>query len=393
VNGWMRAWRAASLTISLLTLLLPVSCGKGHSSPTAEQTESAVPAVQAASVTPPTTAAAPTPTMMPMGAPMSFASLAKTADPGVVTIQSRVERPFGSGRRHVLSEGLGTGFVYDKAGLVLTNNHVIEGATAVVVQFASGRSVQAEVKGRDRHTDVAVLQLEKAEGLHALPLGDSDGIEVGDWVVAIGNPFGLAHTVSAGILSGKGRTKDDVKGLDPSGYFNFLQTDAAINQGNSGGPLLNLRGEVVGINTAIRANANNIGFAIPINMVKELLPILVKDGKITRSALGISVRELDSTESERLKRPDTKGAWVVDIAPGSGADRAGIRPDDVILGFDGKQVLDPNMLRWWASIAGVGKTVDVKVGRGTRTFDVKVTLGELPEQPEPPSPGFPPGFP
>ncbi|HQK20053.1 MAG TPA: PDZ domain-containing protein, partial [Polyangiaceae bacterium] len=190
-----------------------------------------------------------------------------------------------------------------------------------------------------------------------------------------------------------GRTKDYVKGLDPSGYFNFLQTDAAINQGNSGGPLLNLRGEVVGINTAIRANANNIGFAIPINMVKELLPILVKDGKITRSALGISVRELDSTESERLKRPDTKGAWVVDIAPGSGADRAGIRPDDVILGFDGKQVLDPNMLRWWASIAGVGKTVDVKVGRGTRTFDVKVTLGELPEQPEPPSPGFPPGFP
>jgi serine protease Do len=324
---------------------------------------------------------------------MSFAALAKAADPGVVTIQSRVERTFGSGRRRVLSEGLGTGFVYDPTGLVLTNNHVVEGATAVVVQFAGGRAMKAEVKGRDRHTDVAVLQLVDAGELQALPLGDSDGIEVGDWVVAIGNPFGLSHTVSAGILSGKGRTKDDVKGLDPSGYFNFLQTDAAINQGNSGGPLLNLRGEVVGINTAIRANANNIGFAIPINMVKELLPILVKDGKITRSALGISVRELDTSEAERLKRPDARGAWVVDVAPGSGADRAGLRPDDVILGFDGKAVADPNMLRWWASIAGVGKTVDVKVARGTRTFDLKVTLGELPEQPEQPSMGLPPGFP
>lgn len=375
-----------------------IGCGACKKSDSDADAAASASALAPAPPTAPSPAPSPAVAMMPGGTPMSFASLAKAVDPGVVTILSRAEKTFGSGRRRVLSEGLGTGFVYDATGLVLTNNHVIEGATAVQVQFATGRTFSAEVKGRDRQTDVAVLQLADAGALHALPLGDSDGIEVGDWVVAIGNPFGLSHTVSAGILSGKGRTKDDVKGLDPSGYFNFLQTDAAINQGNSGGPLLNLRGEVVGINTAIRANANNIGFAIPINMVKELLPILVKDGKVTRSALGISVRELDAGEAERLKRSDTKGAWVVDVAPGSGADRSGIRPDDVILGFDGKEVLDPNMLRWWASIAGVGKTVPVKVARGTREFELRVTLGELPEQPEVPvmrgpGPGFPPGFP
>lgn len=390
---------SALLVVFVWVVLVVTGCGTCKKSDGDVDAASSVSAPGHASVAPTVPSVVPSPAtpMMPGGTPMSFASLAKAADPGVVTILSRVERTFGSGRRRVLSEGLGTGFVYDEAGLVLTNNHVIEGATAVQVQFATGRTISAEVKGRDRHTDVAVLQLVDAGALHALPLGDSDGIEVGDWVVAIGNPFGLSHTVSAGILSGKGRTKDDVKGLDPSGYFNFLQTDAAINQGNSGGPLLNLRGEVVGINTAIRANANNIGFAIPINMVKELLPILVKDGKVTRSALGISVRELDTGEAERLKRTDTKGAWVVDVAPGSGADRSGIRPDDVILGFDGKEVGDPNMLRWWASIAGVGKTVPVKVARGTREFELRVTLGELPEQPEPPmrgsGPGFPPGFP
>jgi serine protease Do len=324
---------------------------------------------------------------------MSFASLAKAADPGVVTILSRVEKTFSSGRRRVVSEGLGTGFVYDETGLVLTNNHVVQDATSVMVQFAGGHSLSAEIKGRDRETDVAVLKVDDKRKLHALPLGDSDVIEVGDWVVAIGNPFGLSHTVSAGILSGKGRTKDDVKGLDPGGYFNFLQTDAAINQGNSGGPLMNLRGEVVGINTAIRANANNIGFAIPINMVKQLLPILVRDGKITRSALGISVRELEESEADRLERPDTLGAWVVDVAPGSGADRAGIRPDDVIVGFDGVSVPNPNDLRWRASIAGVGKTVTIRVARGKRAFDLRVTLGELPEQPAPETPPRIPGLP
>jgi serine protease Do len=202
---------------------------------------------------------------------------------------------------------------------------------------------------------------------------------VGDWVLAIGNPFGLSHTVSAGILSAKGRTREDVKGLDPSGYFNFLQTDASINPGNSGGPLLNLKGEVVGINAAVRANANSIGFAIPINMVKQLLPMLLHEGKIRRSAIGVTVDPLNAIEAGRLKRPDRKGAWVKSVRPGGPAEKAGIAPDDVIVGFEGKTISDPNELRWLASIAGVSKVASVRIARGEKVFDVRVTLGELPE--------------
>lgn len=316
--------------------------------------------------------------------PMSFAVLAKTADPGVVTILSRIERLGRNGRRRLVGEGLGTGFVYDRNGLILTNNHVVTEESAdfadkvieISVKLADGRELPATIVGRDKHTDVAVVRVDE-RNLVPLPLGDSDAIEVGDWVVAIGNPFGLSHTVSAGILSAKGRTAEDVKGLDPSGYFNFLQTDAAINQGNSGGPLLNLRGEVVGINAAIRANANSIGFAIPINMVKQLLPILLRDGKIVRSALGVVVDSVSESESVRLKRQGRKGALVKMVVPGGGADKAGIQPDDVIVGFDGKPIDDPNQLRWLASIAGVGKTATVRIQRGDKMFDMPVKLQPL----------------
>ena len=308
--------------------------------------------------------------------PLSFASLAKAADPGVVTIIIRTEEVRPGGRRRLVGEGLGTGFVYDRSGLVLTNNHVVEDASEISVKFADQRELPAKVVGRDKPADVALIRVDD-RNLSPLPLGDSDNVEVGDWVVAIGNPFGLSHTVSAGILSAKGRTHEDVKGLDPAGYFNFLQTDAAINQGNSGGPLLNLRGEVVGINSAIRANANNIGFAIPINMVKELLPILLREGKVTRSALGIVVDPVNEAEALRMHRPDRKGAWIKMVYPGGGADRAGLAADDLIVAFDSKIVLDPNQLRWWASLAGVGKTVPVRVQRGDKIFDVRVTLGPL----------------
>jgi serine protease Do len=310
------------------------------------------------------------------GMPISFAPLARRADPAVATVKARVERQGPLGRRRTVAEGLGTAFVYDAEGYLLTNNHVIEDATDIVVSFIDGRELQANVIGRDKHTDIAVLKVEE-KGLPALPLGDSDQIEVGDWVVAIGNPFGLSHTVSAGILSAKGRTREDVKGLDPSGYFNFLQTDASINPGNSGGPLLNLRGEVVGINAAVRANANNIGFAIPVNMVKQLLPMLLRDGKIRRSAIGVVVDWLNVIEASRLKRPDRKGAWVKSVLAGGPADRAGVSPDDVILAFDGLSITDPNELRWLASIAGVNKVVTLRIARLDRVFDVRVTLGEL----------------
>jgi serine protease Do len=321
--------------------------------------------------------------------PLSFAPLAKAADPGVVTVVSLVEERTRTGRIRVVREGLGTGFVYDKNGLILTNHHVVEASSEISVKLADGREVVARVVGTDKPADVAVLRVDE-RGLTALALGDSDAIDVGDWVVAIGNPFGLAHTVSAGILSGKGRTRDEVKGLDPSGYFNFLQTDAAINQGNSGGPLLNLRGEVVGINTAIRANANNIGFAIPINMVKQLLPALLRDGRIKRSAIGVIVDSLNEAEAVRLKRPDRKGAWIKLVYPGQGADRAGLARDDVIVAFGGKSVQDPNELRWVASLAGVGRTVAVRVQRGAKVFDVPVTLGPLDEEEQQRGPEGPP---
>jgi len=255
---------------------------------------------------------------------------------------------------------------------------VIEEAGHLVVKLDDGREVDAAVVGADKPTDVAVIKIE-AERLSPLAIGDSRSVEVGDWVVAIGNPFGLEHTVSAGIVSAKGRSRDDVKGLDPAGYFNFIQTDASINPGNSGGPLLNMAGQVVGINAAVRANANNIGFAIPMEMVVQLLPMLLRDGRVTRSAIGILVDEVSAAEAEKLGQTGKRGARVLKVLAGGAADQAGLAPGDVILGFDGKPVKDPNELRWLASIAGVRRTVNLRVARGERTFDMRVTLGELTE--------------
>ncbi len=187
--------------------------------------------------------------------PVSFAPIAHSADASVVTINTVTEEevdvsPFSHRRRRREMSGLGSGFIIDKSGIVLTNNHVVNGAQAIAVKLSDDREFPGKVVGTDAATDIAVVRIETKD-FHALPLGDSDAMDVGDWVVAIGNPFGLSHTVSAGIISARGRTREDVP-LDPSGYYDFLQTDASINPGNSGGPLLNLRGEVVGINTAIR---------------------------------------------------------------------------------------------------------------------------------------------
>ncbi|WP_437673272.1 S1C family serine protease [Sorangium sp. So ce131] len=376
---------ARALSWVLLSWLV-AACSNGTPGQPSSAGSAALPTgvVAVANAPPPPPAAPEPPIVRSEGMPGSFAPLARKADPAVATVKARVERQqHPGGRRRTVAEGLGTAFVHDPEGFLLTNNHVIEGATDILVSFVDGRDIKATVVGRDKHTDIAVLKVEE-KGLPSLPLGDSDHIEVGDWVVAIGNPFGLSHTVSAGILSAKGRTRDDVKGLDPSGYFNFLQTDASINPGNSGGPLLNLKGEVVGINAAVRANANNIGFAIPINMVRQLLPMLLRDGKIRRSQVGVFVDFLNSIEAARLKRPDRKGAWVKTVVAGGPADRAGIAPDDVILAFEGKPISDPNELRWMASIAGVNKVVTLRVARLERVFDVRLTLGELPEPTEEP---------
>ncbi|HEX3775368.1 MAG TPA: trypsin-like peptidase domain-containing protein, partial [Polyangiaceae bacterium] len=312
--------------------------------------------------------------------PASFADLAAKADPAVVFVKTLQERTGLSGRRHVIGEGVGTAFVYDPNGLIITNNHVIEEASEIYVIFGRKHEEKATVVGRDPRTDIAVLRVEE-KGLPYLPLGDSDALRVGDWVIAIGNPFALSHTVSAGILSAKGRTLADVKGLDESGYYDFLQTDASINPGNSGGPLLDMAGNVVGINTAIRREANSIGFAIPINMVKELLPRVLKDGHIKRSAIGASVSSVLPGDMERLKLASEDGALVRVVLPGGPADRAGLQVDDVIVAFDGEPLPGPERLRWVASLAGVGKVATLRVARGSRTFDLKLTLDELTEQP------------
>jgi serine protease Do len=395
-----RVTRVSTIASGLLAVALfalPACKGKGGTGGASPLPSGATP-VASANGAATTIAPVPPPEIKltaggPLGAPMSFAPIAKHADPSVVTINTIVEEvepdAFGRARRRV-AKGLGTGFVVDKDGVILTNNHVIDEAKSIVVKTSDDREFTGSLVGRDSRTDVAVIRIDlkevKGAPLVPLSLGDSDALDVGDWVVAIGNPFGLSHTVSAGIVSAKGRGKEEVE-LDPSGYYSFLQTDASINPGNSGGPLLNLKGEVVGINTAIRGDgAQGIGFAIPVNMVKQLLPMLLRDGHITRSALGVSVRdlrELSPEDKAQLKRPDDKGTLVMGVSRGGPADKVGLAPLDVILSFDGEPVDRASRLQWLASMAGVGKTVTLRVSREGKPFDIKVTLAELKDAPAP----------
>jgi serine protease Do len=321
--------------------------------------------------------------------PASFAPMVRAADPSVVTITTVSEEvdisPFSHLRRPREARGLGTGFVVDRTGTILTNNHVVEGADVIVVKLSDERQFPGKVVGTDPPTDIAVVRI-AATDLRPLPLGDSDSIDIGDWVVAIGNPFGLSHTVSAGIVSAKGRTRQDVP-LDPAGYYNFIQTDASINPGNSGGPLLNLKGEVVGMNSAIRGGgAQGIGFAIPINMIKQLLPMLLRDGHLTRSALGVSiadVRKLSAEDRRALKLPDgpkVSGAVIEYVSPSGPADRAGLRPGDTVVAFDGQPVSRSEELQWLASTSGVGKLATLTVLRAGAPMEAKVVLGRLTDQ-------------
>jgi serine protease Do len=393
--------RRALVRASLVLACAALACGCDLHPGDASQ-DAGIPTGLPPNATPlPAASAIPTATTPPATAgsvsvklePVSFAPIAHAADPSVVTITTVSEddmevSPFSHRRQARETRGLGTGFVFDKNGIVLTNNHVVEGATDIQVKLFDDRQFPGKVVGTDPQTDVAVVRIDTKE-LRALPLGDSDATEVGDWVVAIGNPFGLAHTVSAGIVSAKGRTFEDVP-LDSSGYYDFIQTDASINPGNSGGPLLNLKGAVVGINTAIRGGgAQGIGFAIPINMVKQLLPMLLRDGHVTRSALGVRIvdaHQLSSEDRAALKLPDgvhIAGAVVEYVAPNGPADKAGLGPGDIIVAFESQPIERSAQLQWLASTAGVGRPVTLRVQRAGKPFDVKVTLGEL-EKPQKP---------
>jgi serine protease Do len=287
--------------------------------------------------------------------------------------------PFGPGFEELFEQprkvpSLGTGFVISPDGYILTNNHVIEDVDKIEVQFEDGRKFDAKVIGRDPRTDVALIRVE-ADDLPSLPLGNSESVRPGDWVVAIGNPFGLAHTVTAGIVSARHREIN----ADPDArrFDDFIQTDAAINPGNSGGPLINLAGEVIGINTAINPRANTIGFAVPVNIAKDILPQLREAGKVSRGWLGVYIQPIEPEMAEILGLEDTKGALVSKVEPGSPADEAGLKSGDVVVEFDGRPIEKMEELPRYVAGAGVGKDLRlVALRKGQRkSFDVK--LGEL----------------
>jgi serine protease Do len=272
---------------------------------------------------------------------------------------------------------LGSGFIIDSDGSILTNNHVVENAQKIVVKLDDQQEYEAKVVGRDAKTDIAIIKINAKTNLPAASFGDSDRVEVGEWVVAIGNPFGLDSTVTSGIVSAKGRH------IGQGPYDNFIQTDASINPGNSGGPLLNLRGEVIGINTAIfsRTGGNiGIGFAIPVNLVKELLPQLRGKGKVTRGYLGVLIQKVTPEIAESLGMEKSTGALVANISKDGPAEKAGVKVGDVIVEFDGKEVKDSGDLPIIVARTPVDKKVRMKVLREKKEVTLTVAVGELKEE-------------
>ncbi len=340
-------------------------------------------------------------------APGSFSQLAKKASPSVVNISTvkvikrgkRGPAPFGGPLgpqdpfkdfferffgdqipRDYRQQSLGSGFIIDKDGFILTNNHVVENTEEIKVKLADKREYDAKIVGRDTKTDLALIRIESDHPLVPLALGDSDKLYVGDWVIAIGNPFGLEATVTAGIVSAKYRD------IGAGSYDNFIQTDASINPGNSGGPLLNTAGEVVGINTAILSRSGGsvgIGFAIPINMAKDLLPQL-KKGKVVRGWLGVMIQKITPDLKEKLGLKDEKGALVADVTAGGPAEEAGIKRGDVIVSFDGEDIKEMHDLPYIVASTPVGKKVTLELIRKGKKKSLQVKTGELKEEDESP---------
>jgi serine protease Do len=274
---------------------------------------------------------------------------------------------------------LGSGFIIDGDGSILTNNHVVENATKIVVKLAGDdQDYEAKVVGRDAKTDIAVIKINAKGSLPSANLGDSDHLEVGEWVMAVGNPFGLDGTVTSGIVSAKGRHN-----ITQGPYDNFIQTDASINPGNSGGPLINLRGEVIGINTAIfsRTGGNiGIGFAIPINLVKELLPQLRGKGKVTRGYLGVLIQKVTPDIAESLGMDKAYGALVANVSKDGPAEKAGVKVGDVIVEFDGNTIKDSGDLPIIVARTSVEKKVRMKVLRDKKEVVLNVAVGELKDE-------------
>ena len=351
-----------------------------------------------------TAAKAPTPSDSRVQmVPGNFSELAKQAQPGVVNIRTVKKikdggpvfrhffgnpfgqrQPFGENdpsrdffgpfennpQREFKQRSLGSGFIIDRGGYIVTNNHVIENADEIKVKLSNGKEFDAKVVGRDPKTDLALIKIKGSHNLVPLRMGNSDELEIGSWVVAIGSPFGLEQTVTAGIVSAKGRT------IGSGPYDDFIQTDASINPGNSGGPLLNLNGEGVGINTAIIARGQGIGFAIPINLAQGIAVQLKKDGAVTRGWLGVGIQDLTPELADYYGLKEKKGVLVTQVFDGDPADKAGIKTNDVIVAVDSKSVASSRELS--STIAGmpVGKEIDITVLRNGKQKTVQVLIAK-----------------
>jgi serine protease Do len=272
--------------------------------------------------------------------------------------------------RDLKQQSLGSGFIVDKEGYILTNNHVVDGADDIRVTLLDGRSYDAEVKGRDAKTDIALIKIKPENGLPVATLGDSDALLVGEWVIAIGNPFGFGHTVTAGVVSAKDRT------IGAGPYDAFIQTDASINPGNSGGPLFNARGEVVGINSAIIAAGQGIGFAIPINIARSIMEQLRAKGSVTRGWLGVQIQALTPELRESLQLAAEGGALVAGVIKGDPAEKAGLKAGDVIVEFDGRAVRSDRDLVAIVGNTPVGRKAALEVVRDGKRISLEVKIAK-----------------
>lgn len=332
--------------------------------------------------------------------PQNFSALADTVSPAVVHIRvektvkgggpafhPRGQNPFGGNeqfkdffgrnfgpqrRPEFKRPAQGSGFIIDKSGYIVTNNHVVEGADSIKVILKDETEYDAQIVGRDPVTDIALIKVKAKGDLPTVPMGSSDNLKVGEWVAAIGSPFGLQHTVTAGIVSAKGRA------IGSGPYDDFIQTDASINPGNSGGPLINMRGEVVGINTMIIAGGSGIGFAIPIDLAEGIVAQLKTGGEVTRGWLGVTIQDLKGDLAEYYGLKGKSGVLVASVVPGDPADRAGIQPKDIITEIDGKKVTTSRDLTALAAKLGVGDTARVTVLREGRQKDLDVKVGKRP---------------
>jgi serine protease Do len=330
--------------------------------------------------------------------PSSFSQLVRQTKSSIVNIRTvtavrrdNIVYPFGSGgaiqdfferffEQQIPEESrqtnFGSGFIIDKQGLILTNNHLVENAIEIKVTLSNKKEFEGVIIGRDSKTDLALIEIRADDPLFPLTLGDSDRLEVGDWVVAIGNPYGLDHTVTAGIVSAKYRH------LNVGTYDNFIQTDAPINVGNSGGPLLNTRGDVVGINSSIYTDSGGnigIGFAIPINMAKDLLPQL-KKGEVIRGWIGVRIQNINNELKEKFGLQDIKGALVSDITNEGPAKKAGLERGDVIVSFNGNKIGEMEDLSYIVASTEVGRIVPVEVIRNRKRIILKVKVDRLEEE-------------